>query len=127
VLAHLAFSVDIPQPSGTPAELAAVRKALSVWKVNTVVIDPRPGSSFLLQGHDPTYAAAFMTGVLGRAPRISAGAWVWSAPAGSLLSQTPALTVPAGRLAACVQGDERAVAPSDATLRVVRCVLAGTA
>jgi hypothetical protein len=141
VLAHLAFSVNLPQPSGTPAELAAVRKALSVWKVNTVVVDPRPGSSFLLQGHDPTYAAAFMTAVLGRPPRISAGAWVWSgsvdladsnetasffATDGLLSAQTPALTVPPGRLAACVALDEKAVSPSHASLRVARCMLAGT-
>jgi hypothetical protein len=142
VLAHLAFSVNIRQPSGTPAELAAVRRALAVWKVNTVVIAPRAASSFLLQGHDPTYAAAFMTAVLGRPPHISAGAWVWSTPPSSspasptslaspssahaFLSQAPALTVLPGQIDSCVKLDEKAVAPSDATLRVARCMLAGS-
>jgi dolichyl-phosphate beta-glucosyltransferase len=120
VLAHLAFSVNTPQPSGTPAQLAAVRQALAVWQVNTVVIAPQPGSSFLLQGRDPTYAAAFMTAVLGRAPHISAGAWVWDGSPDSRLSQAPALTVPPGRIDACVR-----LAPSHATLRVARCMLAG--
>jgi hypothetical protein len=138
VLAHLAFGVNMPQPSGTPAELAAVRRALEVWQVNMVVIAPRPGASFLLEGHDPTYAAAFMTAVLGRAPHISAGAWVWSAPLASsassassatdgLLSpKAPALTVTRGRIDACVRQDEKAVAPSHATLRVAQCMLAST-
>jgi hypothetical protein len=125
VLAHLAFGVGTPQPTGTPAELAAVRQALAVWRVNTVVIAPRAGSSFLLEGHDPTYAAAFMTAVLGRAPHISAGAWVWSGNGLTGARSTPALTVPSGQIDTCVRLDEKAVAPSHATLRVARCMLAG--
>ena len=35
------------------------------------------GRSPIQQGHDPTYAAAFMTATLGRLPRLQAGAWVW--------------------------------------------------
>jgi hypothetical protein len=121
VLARLAFAVGTPQPTGTPAELAAVRHAIAVWRVNTVVIAPLGTSSLLAQGHDPTYAAAFMTAVLGRLPRIEAGAWVWNDVTGA----APAVrTAPVG-LAACVAQDERHVAPSRATLRVARCVLAG--
>jgi hypothetical protein len=115
-LAHLAFGVGTPQPAGTPAQLAAVRHALAVWKVNTVVIAPAPGSSFLLQGHDPTYAAAFMTAALGRLPRISAGAWVWDTVRGA-----PAARLARGQLATCVARDDT---PSRATLRVATCTLA---
>jgi dolichyl-phosphate beta-glucosyltransferase len=121
VLTGLAFAVTAPQPAGTPAQLAAVRHAIAVWRVNTVVIAPLGTSSFLAQGHDPTYAAAFMTAVLGRLPRIEAGAWVWNGVTGA----APAVrTVPApAQVAACVAADERHVAPSRATLRVARCVL----
>jgi hypothetical protein len=122
VLSHLAFGVNTPQPSGTPAELAAVRRALAVWEVNTVVIAPRAGSSFLLQGHDPTYAAAFMTAVLGRAPHISAGAWVWDGASGAV----PPLTLAPGAIAACVAQDEKATAPWHATLSVARCILSSS-
>jgi hypothetical protein len=66
------------QPTGTRADFAAVRHALAVWGVNTVVIAPDPGAPTLQQGHDPTYAAAFMTAALGRMPVIEAGAWVWN-------------------------------------------------
>jgi dolichyl-phosphate beta-glucosyltransferase len=66
------------QPTGTQANFAAVRHAIAAWGVNTVVIAPDPGAPTLQQGHDPTYAAAFMTAALGRMPVIEAGAWVWN-------------------------------------------------
>ena len=66
------------QPTGTAANFAAVRHAIAVWRVNTVVIAPDPGAPTLQQGHDPMYAAAFMTAALGRMPVIEAGAWVWN-------------------------------------------------
>ena len=44
VLTDLAFGVWIPAPAGTPAQLAAVRHALSVWQVNTVVIATDPAA-----------------------------------------------------------------------------------
>jgi hypothetical protein len=120
----LAFSVNQPQPSGTRAELAGVRYAIAVWQVNTVVVAPQPHASYLLQGHDPTYAAAFMTAALGRLPTISAGAWVWDDV--NVAHGPRAVPMPPGRLAACVSKDERVDAPTHATLRVARCVLAST-
>ena len=78
VLGTLAFSLDTPQPTGTPTQYAAVRQALRVWEVTTVVIATNPGAPQLQQGHDPTYAAAFMTAALGRLPTIESGAWVWN-------------------------------------------------
>ena len=59
----------LPDPPGTPAQYAAVRHALAVWQVNTVVIATDPavprGRS---RAATPTYAAAFMTAALGRLP-----------------------------------------------------------
>jgi dolichyl-phosphate beta-glucosyltransferase len=120
LLSRLAFGVTAPQPSGTPAQLAAVRHALAVWRVNTVVVDPEATSTYVLEGHDPTYAAAFMTATLGRLPQIETGAWVWNDVAAA---RTSAVAIAPGRIAACVARDEKVVAPSRATLRVARCVL----
>ncbi len=39
----LAFGLRLPLPEGTPAQDAAVRHALAVWQVNTVVIATDPG------------------------------------------------------------------------------------
>jgi hypothetical protein len=120
----LSFGFAEPRPAGTRAQLAAVRSAVTRWRVDTVVVAPLGTSSFAAQGYDPTYVAAFMTAVLGRLPRIQAGAWVWN----GATRATPAVgrTSPAV-LEACVAEDERHVTPSRATLRVARCVLAGGA
>jgi hypothetical protein len=79
LLSSLAFGVTVPMPAPTAPVLKAVRQAIRLWGVNTVVIAPGPvHESIFLQGHDPAYAAAFMTAALGRPPRIEAGAWVWN-------------------------------------------------
>jgi dolichyl-phosphate beta-glucosyltransferase len=78
VLTNIGFGIGVPLPTGTPAEFAAVRHALKVWRVTTVVVATNPAAPSLQQGHDPTYAAAFMTGALGRLPTLQAGAWVWN-------------------------------------------------
>ena len=77
VLNVLSLGFSLTEPDPTPANLAAVRGALRIWKVNTVVIAPEPSGLAIQQGHDPSYAAAYMTAVLGRLPVIQAGAWVW--------------------------------------------------
>jgi hypothetical protein len=119
ILFRLSFGFAVSRPAGTPAQLAAVRHAIKVWRVNTVVIAPLGTSSFLAQSYDPTYAAAFMTAVLGRPPRIEAGAWVWN----GVTSAAPAVRTAPAVIGACVASDERHVEPSRATLRVARCVL----
>jgi dolichyl-phosphate beta-glucosyltransferase len=123
-LEDLAFGITIPQPTGTRAESAAVRRAISVWKVNTVVIAPEKGTGLTLQGHDPTYAAAFMTAVLGRLPRIQAGAWVWDNVSVDRAGDPPPLRVAPTLIARCVKADEKVVAAQVATLRVARCMKA---
>ena len=77
-LTVLGFGVGEPAPKGTSSELAAVRHALAVWQVNTVVIAADPSAPTVEKGRDPTYAAAFMTAALGRLPSIEAEAWVWN-------------------------------------------------
>ena len=73
VLGRLGFAVGAPLPAGTPAQYAAVRHALTVWRVTTVVIATNPAAPANQQGHDPTYAAAFMTVTLGRLPTSRPG------------------------------------------------------
>jgi len=127
VLSALAFGVGTTQPTGTPSQFAAVRRALAAWGVTTVVIATNPAASTLEQGRDPTYAAAFMTGALGRPPTVQAGAWVWDHVQ---LALHPALHLTSGTLASCVRAAEgpsgRIVADQGVTDCVVRSALGGT-
>jgi hypothetical protein len=70
-----------PLPTGTPAQLRAVRHAVRAWQVDRVVIS---GPS-----RDPVYASGFLTMALGFAPRDVDGAYVWRLPRGRL--PTPAV------------------------------------
>jgi hypothetical protein len=115
-LVLLAFGVSAPPPPPRPSVLQAVRHALAVWKVNTVVIAPEHTTSVLLQGHSPIYAAAFMTAVLGRLPAVQAGAWVWDDVS---LSAHPALRIARSQLDDCVGLSSTA----KVTMRVAKCTL----
>ncbi len=121
VLSTLSFPQVAPPPAGNPGQLAAVRHALSVWGVNTVVVATDPALPTTQLGRDTLYAAAFMTAALGRLPTIQAGAWVWDDV--QLRLHQP-LHPGAQTLFNCVravEGDaERQVA---ATLRVPACVM----
>jgi hypothetical protein len=99
-------------PTGTPAQLATVRRALRAWRVDQVVI---AGAS-----RDPVYASGFFTMALGVAPAYVRGAWVWRLPPGG-----PSTSPLAGvSLPSC-----RALAAAPSTrarpLSMARCVLAG--
>jgi hypothetical protein len=125
-LTFLAFSLNKPQTTGTQANFTAVRHALAVWKVNTVVIAPDASAPLLQQGHDPEYAAAFMTAALGRLPNIQAGAWVWNHVS---VTDGAALRIPPSALPECVAVVERRprhapafVPGSPATMKVANCV-----
>jgi hypothetical protein len=96
VLSSLGFGLTAP-PSGTPAQLAAVRQALRGWGVTMVVIPQQPGVPAMLRGRDPVYAAAFMTAALGVEPTFQTGAWVWSDVD---LGRGP-LVLPSGTLGNC--------------------------
>jgi dolichyl-phosphate beta-glucosyltransferase len=103
ILSRLGFGIGVAPPAGTPAEYAAVRHAIAVWGVNTVVIATNLSAPQLQQGHDPTYAATFMTAALGRLPVFEQGAWVWyDVDVGA----HRALDVPPGTIVACVSKAE---------------------
>ena len=98
------------EPTGTPAQVARVRRALREWHVGRVVI---AGPS-----RDPVYASGFFTKVLGVAPSFGHGAWVWIVQPGGP-SAAPAL---GPNLSAC-----RAAAATpnlrDKPLAMSQCVL----
>lgn len=56
-------------PRPTPATASAFRSALRRWKVTTVVMTGG--------GRAPAYARQWLTTVLGTAPTLQNGAWVW--------------------------------------------------
>ncbi len=119
VLTNLAFGTGLPSPAETPASVAAVRHALVVWKVNTVVVATNPAAPVLQQGNDPTYAAAFITAVLGRLPTLQAGAWVWDdvrVAAHAPFDESP------GTMGLCVLGSEGPFQRLVVSMRAVDCV-----
>jgi hypothetical protein len=126
VLSDLGLGQVTAEPTGTPRQLAAVRHALSVWGVNTVVVATDPALPTTQLGRDTLYAAAFMTAALGRLPTLQAGAWVWDDVE---LGLHPPVRLDTQTLFDCVRSVEgptaRQVTP---TLLVPECVMspAGT-
>ncbi len=119
VISQLGFSYGVTPPAGTAAQLAAVRHALAVWQVNTVVIATDAGPGFQ-QGRDPTYDAAFMTAALGRLPSVQAGAWVWD---DVVVGSRAPLRLTAGTLESCAQEAEGPSGRAVASPRVPICVM----
>jgi len=122
LLSLLDFGLGHPEPAGTPAQYAAVRHALAVWQVTTVVIATDPTAPRIEQGHDPVYAAAFMTAALGRQPTLEAGAWVWN---NVQLSRSGPLDLRAGTLATCTEAAEGRLGVFRATMQLPECVAGG--
>jgi hypothetical protein len=119
VLTKLTLNYGQPSPTGTPSQYAAVRRALRVWQVDSVVVSTDPAAPFLQQGQDPVYAAAFMTAALGRLPRLEAGAWVWD----NVQADTTApLRTGPDTLNACTQTAEGRAQRVAVTLEAPRCV-----
>ncbi len=84
-------------PTGTAAELTAVKAALRGWRVDEVVIPDQPGLPAVLRGRGPAYAAGLMTAVLGTRPVVSHDAWVWP----RVLLSRPSLRLGGLTLLAC--------------------------
>jgi hypothetical protein len=122
VLSRLDFGAGLSEPAGTPAQYAAVRRALAVWEVTTVVIATNPAAPRIEQGHDPVYAAAFMTAALGQRPTVEAGAWVWN---DVQLGSSGPLSLPAGTLATCAAAAEGPSGVFRAGTQVADCVGGG--
>lgn len=66
-----------PAPQPTPADLAAVRRALATWGVTTVVAPDEARLPLYERGRPEGWAIAFLTVVLGEAPVYDRHAWVW--------------------------------------------------
>ena len=62
----------------TPAEILALRDALSEWKVSYIVVTST--------GQNPIYVAAVMTAVSERPPEVAHRAWVWNLRRAPLVS-----------------------------------------
>jgi hypothetical protein len=77
-----------PAPMPTPANVAAVRSALRLWGVTTVVVPDQPDLPGYQQGRGGAYGAAFFTAVLGVLPAHVDGAWVWD-PVGATAPASP--------------------------------------
>jgi len=106
-----------PAPVPTPSDVAAVRRALLLWRVTTTVVPDQPGLPVYDQGRGAPYAVGFLTAVLGTAPVYRDSAWEWDA-----VATAPApVPVPAASFARCTTG---AVAASKAPMAVPQCVLA---
>jgi len=104
-----------PAPLPTPANLTAVRHALAVWRVTTVVVPDQPDLPDYEQGRSPDYAAGLLTAVLGTLPTYADSAWVWhTATAG------PPAPVSTADFARCTVG---LPATASDPLAVPRCVL----
>jgi len=122
VITRLGLGVGMPVLAGTAVQYAALRHALAVWQVTTVVIATDPAAPVIQQGTDPAYAAAFMTAALGRLPRLEAGAWVWDHVDAGLPSM---LHLPAGTLESCARMGEGHSNGAVATMEVPNCVALG--
>ena len=106
-----------PAPRPTPSVLAAVRQALRVWGVTTVVVPDQPGLPPYEQGRGGAYASGFFTAVLGGLPDHVDDAWVWDAVPGA----PPALPVTAAAFDRCTTDT---AASSLDRLSVPRCIMA---
>ena len=106
-----------PAPLPTPAALTAVRQALRLWRVTTVVVPDQPGLPAYEQGRGGHYASGFFTAALGSLPTHVDGAWVWAA-VGAAPPPAPVAPIDFAR---CTTGT---VADSVDPLAVPTCVLA---
>ncbi len=105
-----------PLPAPTAANLAAVRTALAVWGVTTVVVPDQAALPVYERGRSAAYAVALMTASIGVRPAFEHSAWVWSS-----VSPTPApVAVSAAAFRACTIG---AVAADPRPEAVPDCVL----
>jgi hypothetical protein len=67
-----------PAPRLTPANIAAVRRALRSWGVTKVVVPSDAGLARFQTGRGNAYGVKFFTAVMGAAPLQQDGAWVWN-------------------------------------------------
>ncbi|HEX7459623.1 MAG TPA: hypothetical protein VF279_03270, partial [Acidimicrobiales bacterium] len=65
-------------PGPTPAALTAIRRALAVWGVTTIVVPVQADLPLYERGRSSAYAVGLLTAAMGRPPTFGHSAWVWS-------------------------------------------------
>jgi hypothetical protein len=96
-------------PTAPNDQTSEVRHQLGRWHVSVVVVASPT--------RQPTFAASYLTAVLGRTPVYDHGAWVWLG-----LGTAPAMPLTAGQLQSCAAQALRSSDP----LAGPRCVMAGS-
>ncbi|HEX7459972.1 MAG TPA: hypothetical protein VF279_05025, partial [Acidimicrobiales bacterium] len=104
-------------PGPTSANLTAIRQALIVWGVTTIVVPVQADLPLYEQGRSSAYAVGLLTAAMGRPPTFSHSAWVWS----SVETTGAPVAMASAAFDACTTGP----VASDPTPRAVpTCVLA---
>ena len=112
VLFAAAFAVGSP-PGPTRANLAAVRAALTIWGVTTIVVPVQEELPVYERGRSTSYALGLLTAAMGRPPTYSHSAWVWSV----VSRKDAAIPMSETKFNACVAG------PRSSPPTVPSCVL----
>jgi hypothetical protein len=105
-----------PAPEPSPSNLAAIREALGLWKVTTVVVPDQTDLPLYERGRSNAYAVGLFTAALDQRPVYTESAWVWS-----VASDTAApVSVTETAFTGCVTGPSSTTSPPEA---VPTCVL----
>jgi hypothetical protein len=118
VIGDATFSVDGP-PEPTASNVGAVRRALTDWGVTLIVVPDTSSLPRYEQGTDPAAAIGLFTLAVGRSPRFSDDAWVWS----GVQSLGPPLAISDEDFAGCTTPQQLG---NVARLAVPECVLAAS-
>ena len=124
VISQLHFGVGMPEPAGTPAQYAAVRHALAVWQVNTVVIATDPAAPTGRAGPRPDLRRRLHDGGP-RPPAHDRGRGVGLEPRAARPLAAPDVKV--GTLAKCTAAAEGKSGEFVANMQVAECVSFGAA
>jgi hypothetical protein len=68
-------------PGPTGPNLTAIRNALDIWGVTTIVVPDQEDLPLYEQGRSTAYAVGLLTAAMGRRPTFSHDAWTWSSVA----------------------------------------------
>ena len=66
------------RPGRPVPSLAAIRRALTIWGVTTIVVPDQAKLPIYEQGRSTAYAVGLLAATMGRRPAYSHSAWVWS-------------------------------------------------
>ena len=119
VLRATSFSLTGP-PSGTDANVDAVRQALAGWGVTMAVVPDPSRLRHYDQGTSPETAVGLLTAAIGRRPQFEADAWVWA----GVQSPSRRLSVSPPAFARCTAGG---LAPAGDLQAIPNCIMAESA